>query len=269
MGSKTSKAKRPAITTPRTPQDIINEILDHLATDSDFESLLACALVSKSWILSCQRHLFHTANFTSQRMDRWFNMFPVPEESPAHHVRVLDISIRGANWFPEKFFEHAPQFTNVRSLSLLGEGYRLGPRLPSLWRLPESVTSLTIDVSRKLVSLLAIWDIMVRLPNLDDLSLWGPFIQMNGGAFLGIGTVPRGRVGGKLVVRDVHYGNRGVINMLLEIPTGLHFTKVEVDRARDFIPSVIRLAEVCRKTIVELTLNVVFNGKYRPFSWSG
>ena len=156
MDSKTSKAKRPttvkseAVIIPRISQDVIDEILDHLATDSDssgalpssehlpfseseaelqpilacaFVSLQACALVSRSWAQSCRRHLFHTVFFTSRNTRRWFKTFPVPRESPAHHVRDLRIWIGGdTRGVPERFFEHTPWFGNVEELSLLGHG---------------------------------------------------------------------------------------------------------------------------------------------------
>ena len=198
-------------------------------------------------------------------MDDWFEAFPVPEESPAHHFRAIRMTIRGINWFPDKFFEHAPRFTNVRKLHLFGGEDCLGSQLPSLWRLPESITSLTIDFSCR-VSDVAILDIMTRLPNLDDLSLWGASILAER-APLRIGTVPRGRFGGELAVHGVHYGCTHVMKMLLEIPTVFRFTKVEVDCAREYIPSVIRLAEGCSKTILKLSLSAIFNGKYHPFSW--
>ena len=296
MGSKTSKPKRPAgkktstcdnlknlwLRARRTtfvaffvpcmgrcklviPQDIVDEILDHLAADSDFESLRACALVSRSWAPSCRRHLFHTADLTWLRVNGWLYSFPLPEESPAHHFRVLRLTIRGNNWFPDKFLEHAPRFTNVRELSLFGGEDYFGSRPPSRWRLPESITSLTIDGSCG-ISFAAIWDIMAQLPKLDDLNLWGDFIPVDRRALLEIGTVPRGRFGGELVVRGIHYGNAEPMKLLSEIPTAFHFTKVEIYCARQYIPSVIRLVERCRKTLVKLSLNVFFGGKYHPSS---
>ena len=164
-------------------------------------------------------------------MDKWLYMFPVPEESPAHHFRALRITISGVNWFPDKFFERAPRFTNVRNLSLFGGKDLLVSRLPSLWRLPESVTSLTLKVSKG-VSLVRIWDITARLPNLEDLSLWGQFIPADRMAL--VGTVPRGRLGGELVLRGV-YCTMGGMDML-EIPTALPFSKVKIDCGRQYIP---------------------------------
>ena len=142
--------------------------------------------------------MFHTLDLTWGRMHRCFYAFSVLEESPAHYVRALRISIEGINWFPDEFLEHAPRFTNVRKLSLFGGEDCLVSRLPSLWRLPESVTSLTIIASNG-VSLVPILDIMARLPNLDDLSLRSFVIPADTSALPVIGMVPRGRFGGKLV----------------------------------------------------------------------
>ena len=264
MDSKTSKANRPAVITPRIPEDIIDEILDHLAADSDFKSLRACALLSRSWVPSSRRHLFHTVDLTWGKMDRWYNTFPVPEESPAHHVLVLHISNNAIDWVPVKFFDHAPRFTNVRKLFLFGGEHCAGPRVPSLWKLPESVTSLAISASNG-ASLVKIWEIVAQLPNLDDLSLQGRFIQADRSALLGIGTVPRGRFGGKLVLRNVYGAGRGHIEFL-EILTGSPFSRVEIDYAREYIPAVIRLVEACSQTIVKLSLNVRYSGKYHSSS---
>jgi len=266
MDSRMLEVKRPAVIIPRIPQDVIHEILDHLV-DSDLRSLQACALVSKSWIPSCRRHIFHTVDLTSGMMDRWFDTFPVPEESPAHHVRGLRVSFEGVDWFPDKFFEHAPQFTNVQGLFLLQGSCCPVARLPSLWRLPESVTSLTIGAGG--VGLVEIWDIMARLPNLDNFSLYGSYIPADRRELLGTGTVPKGRFTGKLLLYGTQHASGDVTNMLLEIPTGLHFTHVVISCAPRCLPSVIRLVEACCKTIVKLSLEIDFYGKPDPFSSSG
>jgi hypothetical protein len=109
MGSKTSKAKRPTsakpktVVAPRVPQEIIDEILDHLALDSDFESLRSCALVSKSWVPSCRRHLFHTILFASWDMIRWLKMFPVPRRVPATTSRTYTSRLEGSSMVPGGF----------------------------------------------------------------------------------------------------------------------------------------------------------------------
>jgi len=182
----------------------------------------------------------------------------------SHHVRDLRVRTGGIQWFPDEFFAHAPRFANVRKLSLFGGVDYLGSQLASHWTLPESVTSLAIKAITG-VSVVAIWDIIARLPNLDDLMLWGSFIPMDRSALLG---VPRGRLGGELVLCNV-CGEGAEKKLLLDILTGFPFSKVEVRCAREHIPPVIRLVGACSKTIVKLSLDVIFGGKYHPFSSSG
>ena len=90
-------AKAKVVVVPRIPQDIINEISDILAADSDFRSPKSCALLSKSWVQSCQRHLFRVVSFILMYVVRWFKAFPVPEQSLAGRVRDLHVRIGGAD----------------------------------------------------------------------------------------------------------------------------------------------------------------------------
>jgi len=135
---------------PRIPQDIIHEILDHLAARSDFRSLRACALLSKPWVPPCRRHLFYTVTINPRNVGGWFKVFPVPEESPAHHVRDLRVWIGGDVHVLEEFPKHTPWFTNVEKVSFLGYGAPRLSRTRSVWRLSQSVTSLAIRTMRSL-----------------------------------------------------------------------------------------------------------------------
>jgi len=302
MGSKASKSKRPTLTEtkraiiPRIPQDtipippqdgaptpprdtipiiphdIINEIFDHLASDSDFQSLRTCALVSRSWHQPCQRHLFHTAVFTPTSARKWLEMFPVREESPACHVRDLRLRIGEAARIPEKFYECIPWFTDVDRMTFSGHvgvplgygGYSSSPA-PSLWQLPRSVTSLTINTG--VVTLVQVRDIMAQLPNLDDLAFLDSLAEVDRRKLPGIGTVLKGRFGGRLMLRDA---DEDVVNMLLEIPSGLHFVELEIYCTHNRLPSsAIRLAEACRKTLVKLSHTAGYHCKSYPFSYSG
>ena len=123
MSSKPSKAihttpvEGTAVITPRAPQDIVDEVLDYLTVDPHHtHSLRSCSLVSKSWVPPCRRHLFHTIRFTSKIAVRWLKMFPVPEESPTHHVRHLHLSFVKDDRPPKQFFEHMPRFTEKVTL---------------------------------------------------------------------------------------------------------------------------------------------------------
>ena len=269
MGPKSSKAKSPApaesevVVVPRIPQEIIGEILDYLA--ADLRSLRSCALVSKSWLPSCRRHLFHAIFFTSETA-KWFETLQEPEESPARHVRDLRFSIRGYDGAPEKFFEYIPWFTNVEKVTLLGHGSFQPLWIPWLWKLPQSVTSLTINAG--VVAVAQIRDIIVQLPNLDDLSLSGSVVAVDRRRLVGIGTALRGRFGGQLRLLKGH-ADKDVMDMLLEIPTGLHFTDVQICGTRECLLSTVRLAEACCKTIVKVSYTVSVCCESHLFSWSG
>jgi len=267
-------------TIPRIPHDIIIEILGHLASDSELQSIQACALISRSWVQPCQRHLFHTAVFTPANARAWLRTFPMQEVSPAHHVRVFRIDIGRDFYIPEEFFECIPSFTDVDKMTLLGSGWVLqGEGLgwiplgygslplwePSCWKLPRSVTSLTISTGA--ITLVQVWDIMAQLPNLNDLALsW--FAQEVRKQLPTTGTVLKGRFGGRLTL-----GGRGVgddvINMLLEIPSGLRFAELEMECTENRLPpSAVRLAEVCGETLVKLSHRVVLRSKSYPFTGS-
>ena len=191
-------------------------------------------------------------------MDRWLKTFPVPEESPAHYVRELLVWIGGDRRAPEQFFEYFPWFTKADKLSLLGRGgvplgYGAGPewRGPSSWRLPQFVTSLTIDTG--VLTLEHIRDIMAQLPNLDDLSLVGHHVPVEGRTLLGIGSTLRGRFGGQLSLLS-GYVEKEVLNMLSEIPSGLRFTTVQIRCCwGEDILLAVSVAEACCKTLTKLS----------------
>lgn len=252
---------------PRIPQYIIDEILDHLAADSPaLASLRSCALVSKSWAPSCRRHLFRVITFNSRNMDTWFEAFPVPGEVPAHHARTLRVFTTGISRLPEKFFEYPPWFTNVEKAVVLGHGGVPVLRIPSPWKLPRSVTTLSINTD--IVTLADIQTLLAQLPNLENLLLHGAVTLMDTRALVEAGTVPRGKFGGELVLRG-GYVETPVVDMLFETPTWLHFTEVSMHGGRECLRSTVRLAEACSRTLLKLTYTVGFHGGPHSFSWSG
>lgn len=62
--------------------------------------------------------------------------------------------------------------------------------------------------------------------------------------------------------------SEGVMNILLEVPTGLRFTEVDI-RGRGYcLLSAVTLTEACCKTLVKLSYTVSFFCRFHPFSWS-
>jgi len=119
------------------------------------------------------------------------------------------------------------------------------------------VTSLIIRAN--VVTLVQVRDIMVQLPNLDNLSLLGD-LPVDGRESPGIGAVVRGKFSGRLILVN-GYNEEDIINMLLEIPSGLRFTEVQLKWSLKGFPSLVRLVEACGKTIVKLSHRVETYGK--------
>ena len=252
----------------RIPNEVLDEILKHLIADSGScnNSLRSCSLVSKSWVPSCRRHLFHTIIFTPRDVTRWLKTFPVPKESPAHYVKDLRFSLGGHYGAPEKFSKHTPWFTNVEKMALTMNTTSPASRTSFPARLPQSVTSLTIKAGGSGVGLVQMRDIMARLPNLNDLILSGPFVVRSKSKkrLPGLGATLRGRFGGELQIRN-GYTDEHIVNMLLEIPAGLHFTKLHVHADRACLLQTVRLAEACCKTLVNLLFScAIYFGKSSP-----
>ena len=264
MDPETTRENPPVVIAPGIPHEVVDEILDHLSTDSDLSPiLLACSLISKSWVAPCRRRLFHTIAFSGKFMNRWLKTFPIPEQSPAHRVRNLSLSLGGWDAAPEEFFRRTQWFTNVEKLSVSAlEG--LNPVwIPPFGRLPRSVTSLTINTN--IATLLEIRDVMEQMPNLNDLALSGCLAMVDRNRVQGIGTALRGEFGGQLrLFRLKRQADADVMNMLLEVPTGLHFAELHVVSVDGCLLSTVRLAEACGKNLVKLFYSVDILGKSHP-----
>jgi len=108
---------------------------------------------------------------------------------------------------------------------------------------------------------------MAQLQNLDDLTLRGSLVKLDRMDLPGIRTDVKGRFGGKLTLGG-DYSGEDIVNMLLEVPSGLHFTEVLIQCTPDCLPSAGRLAEVCCGTLVKLWYMVAFSRESHPLSWS-
>jgi len=288
MGSKPSKARlqpTPVATettavsvvsktpqVPRIPNEILDEILKHFIADSGSyddslqRSLRSCSLVSKSWVPPCRRYLFHTIIFTPRKVARWLKTFPVPEKSPAHYVKDLCLSFGGHYGARNEFFKHIPWFTNAEKMAVT-MGVTLASFGTSLFtRLPQSLTLLSIKgTAWDEIDLVQMRDTMVHLPNLNHLILSGAVVARSEFRKLlpGLGAVLRGRLGGELRFRD---SNRHFMVMLLEVPTGLHSTKIHIhaDCVRHL--RTVGLVEACCKTLVQFSyLCIMRLGQSHPF----
>ena len=189
----------------------------------------------------------------------------MPEESPAHHVRDIRFSIEMDDYGPEEIFEYTPWFTRVERISLMGDDRTKVLSIPSFWKLPPSVTSLTINAL--MIAVPQIRSVMARLPDLNDLSLSGS-LAAGRWESPGIETALRGRFGGQLRLMG-NLIRTDVVDMLLEIPTGLHFTELQIHSAWERLLPTVRLAEACGETLMKLSYTVSFYRKPPLPGWPG
>ena len=104
---------------------------------------------------------------------------------------------------------------------------------------------------------------MAQLPNLNNLVLSGAVAPADKSALVGIGAALKGRFGGELRLLGEH-ASGGAVDMLLEIPTGLHFTEVRVRNTRECLLPTVRLAEACSETLVKLSYSISSHRKSAP-----
>ena len=272
IAKRTSSMKTDTTAVPvEIPQDIIEETLSHLGSSEDEAvsrfALLSCSLVSKSWVTPCRRYLFRTITLSEKYMKNWIETFPVPEKSPAHHARKLRFWYTWPSGTPEGLFGYIPWFKNVREVAWGGHvGLQQLCRILSLGNLSQSVVSLCIDMD--LVTASQIRDVIEMLPNLYDLGLLGSFAAMGTNGSRGIGAAPKRKFGGQLELHG-EYADADIINMLLEVPTGLHFTGVLICSPEACLLSAVRLAEACGENLTKLTYIVEDHGEFHPASFPG
>jgi len=223
------------------PLDVIVEILGHL-TD-DILTLRACSLVSKSCVPWCRKHLFFDVFFSASSFSRWRKAFPLPEHSPAHFVRALHLLPIPESNTASHLAKHILCFSKIEELYL-------EPAKPSLLAtLPRILPTVRyLRIKDKEIPLDQIHMILARLPSLDSLMLAGIFPKMD----FPFGDAPRGDFRGALRLHgDLARGD--VFNMLMNIPTGLHFTKLDIVRVDGkYFQDALRLVEACKHSLQKL-----------------
>jgi len=259
MGRTFSKFSRSTKTAgdPRVPQELVDEVLDHLA--DDMATLRSCSLVAKSWIYSSRRHLFNSIFFTANDITNWSKTFPDPEDSPAWHVRDLSFCFIQPD-VPIDFADRMPYFSNVQKLTLIGRAATDPGFISALGQLPPSTRSVDITFSKVLNE--HIVSVMQQLPNLDNLSLMS--MEWGGPIPPGTGKLIQGRLSGKLRLRR-RFAHRDLLNALMEVPTGPQFTEVEIRDARmDCFPATLKLVRACQGTLTKLHFSALILGNSSP-----
>jgi len=222
------------------PPEILDLIVDHLRGEPT--TLRACCLVSKSWVPRSRRHLFARVEF----IGLWRAVFPDPLNSPAHYTRSLTItSLRFNN-------DVIPWIRSFRSVVHL-HVKTLGWNSLVLFRgLSHTVRSLRLDAPNTLPSV--IFDLICSFPLLEDIALFTLYSEDDD--WTGPPSLPK-------FARSLSLSGMiiPVTRRLLDLPTGLHFTKVTLEllHEADF-ELAIDLVSRCSDTLESLDITEDLTG---------
>ena len=239
------------------PPEIFDLIIDHLHDDAI--ALRACCFVSKSWVPRTQRYLFAHIKFTTESsLESWMRTFPDPSNSPAHHVRTL--SIRGIEVFASvnaDGYVWLRSFNNTETLFAnpavwdTARGITLAP-LRGL-----SPTLKSLHLFRSSIPLPDILDLICSFPLLEDLVVGSIGIESGAHKWDLPQTSPK--LTGSLRLTGQ---NRILSRKLMDLPDGLHFSKVLVRCTIEDAALAMELVTRCYDTLESLTIEFYPSGVF-------
>ena len=95
------------------PQEIKDHVIDLLRDDD--ETLKSCALVSRSWLRQCQKHLFAEVEIGHHYLMKWCRSIVPGEDGLSSFTRKLEVSHRSPREF-KAVMPHLRSFKHVESL---------------------------------------------------------------------------------------------------------------------------------------------------------
>jgi hypothetical protein len=243
------------------PPEILDDTLDHLYDEP--ATLKACCVVSKSWIPRTRKHLFASVEFygPDSHIELWKKAFPDPSNSPAHYTRSL--SVRG---IPAITAADADEggwirtFHNLVHLHL--EVLGVEDELESL--VPFHGLSPTLRSLRLVSTSPEVLDLICSFPLLEDLT-FRP-IGYETDTWNTPSTSPK--LTGTLNLDTIGEA-RPVIHHLLDLPGGLHFTKITVASFDADVESTTELVSRCSDTLESLSIYDYFLCTFPTTSMSG
>jgi len=233
---------------PPLPLEILDLIVDSLHDEPD--ALKACCLASKSWVHRTRQHLFAHVGFSSElHVELWKKAFPDPTNSPAHYTRNLMIYtsqaltsmgwIRAFSGLVRLQVDVCGDFTFE---SFFGSGEKIS--FVPLHGLSPTIKSLHLSY-RFPVPTSEIFGLVCSFPLLEDLSLVCPDGSKDDRWDIPL-TSPR--FTGCLDL-DMTGEIRPALRRLLELPSGLHFSKISMTYYDDEAELMMDLLSKCSDTL--------------------
>ena len=231
------------------PPEVLDLVFDYLRDQPT--TLKACCLVSKSWVHGTRRHLFVRVELSGKSLIRsWMRAFPDPSNSQAHHARSLSIGIDAAvltgdpdarafirsfhnilQLFVHTFWWDTPKVT-------FADFHGLSPTLTSLHLFHPSIQSSEV------------LDLICSFPLLEDLSLQIEDLTGDLDGWVAPSASPK-LTGELLLGKRVHH----VVCGLLDLPGGLHFTKITACIPVEDAELVVGLVSRCSHTLESLWID--------------
>jgi len=239
------------------PPEILDLIIDHLHDEPT--ALKACCLVSKSWVPRTRRHLFALVEFRALEfpVEWWKKNFPDPSNSPAHHTRTLCIhdlptltaeDTEASGWIRS--------FRNVVQLRLERITWE-GPRSPLIpfYGLSPTIRSLTLAHTS-----FEDFDLICSFPLLEDLALI-LLTSSNTDGWTAPLTSPK--LTGSLELMARAGGIRPIVQRLLDLPNGLHFSRIRVSCLNEEdARAVTDLVSMCSNTLETFDIGFFLTGGF-------
>ena len=231
------------------PPEILDLIVDNLCGEPP--TLKACCVVSKSWVPRARRYLFADIKFSSPQpsFQSWMEAFPNPSNSPAHHTRSLSIhSLPAINYVASAALRAwTYSFHHIIQLEM-NLGYQdRWVSLVQLHGLSSTLKSLRLHYSS--IQLSEVLNLIRSFPLLEDLWLQSNpvSIQNDDDEWDTPPTSPK-FTGSLYLSGEIH----AITRKLLDLPGGLHFTKISTFCSPGDVNSTMDLVSRCSDTLESL-----------------
>ena len=241
---------------PPLPPEIFDLIVDFLHDETD--ALKACCIVSKPWVHRSRKHLFARVEFTPESPFKlWQEAFPDPSNSPARYTRSLLIHTSEAVTLVDVGVDDwIRTFRGVVRLHL--EIFDSSISLAPLHGLSPTLKSLRIDYEFSVRSP-EIFRLVCSFPLLKDLALDSPDNTSEVNEWDIPLTSPK--LTGWLNLK-MYGGISSAVRRLLELPGGLHFSKISVLCLEEDVESMTHLVSRCSDTLESLSIGYYFVGAH-------
>ena len=230
------------------PPEILDLIVDHLHDETT--TLKACCAVSKSWIPRTRKHLFACVELHGPRITQlWTKAFPDPHSSPARHTRTLSFEgIPVVTAAGTEVGGWIPAFCNVINLHFSARDLKPQSTLIPFYGLSPNVRSLRLTwISSEF------FDLICSFPLLEDLALHYSAPRDYTAEWSVPSTSPK--LTGSLELIATIGAIFSVARRLLDLPDGLHFTKITVScLSENDVRSATDLVSRCFDTLRSLTV---------------